>query len=140
MAKPDKLQLDDQEWQKRLSREEYQVLRRQGTEPAFCGGYAKSASHGAGTYRCSGCDLDLFSSQTKFESGTGWPSFFQPVPDHVEEEADHSHGTTRTEVHCARCNGHLGHVFNDGPRPSVMRYCINAISLRFVPTGTATAG
>jgi len=140
MAKPEKLQLSDQEWQQRLSREQYQVLRRQGTEPAFCGGYTTSTSHGDGTYQCSGCGLDLFSSQTKFESGTGWPSFFQPIPDHIEEEVDRSHGYTRTEVHCARCNGHLGHVFTDGPRPTGMRYCINAISLHFVPSSAATRG
>ena len=135
----EKLVLTDQQWKERLTTEQYQVLRRQGTEPAFCGGYSASKTHGAGIYRCAGCGLDLFTSQTKFESGTGWPSFFQPIADHIASEVDLSHGVVRTEVHCARCGGHMGHVFEDGPRPTGKRFCINAVSLTFLPAG-APAG
>jgi peptide-methionine (R)-S-oxide reductase len=132
----EKLTLSDAEWQKRLTPEQYLVLRRKGTEPAFCGGYTASKSHGIGTYHCSGCGAPLFTSDTKFESGTGWPSFFQPLPERVASSVDTTHGMIRTEVHCARCDGHLGHVFDDGPRPTGKRFCINAVSLDFVPAPT----
>jgi peptide-methionine (R)-S-oxide reductase len=127
----EKLVLSDEQWKARLTPEQYQVLRRHGTEPAFCGGYAEAKKHGAGVYACAGCGLELFSSTTKFESGTGWPSFFQPLPGRVEEQPDDAYGMRRTEVHCARCGGHLGHVFEDGPRPTGLRFCINAVSLTF---------
>ena len=133
----DRLVLSDAEWKQRLTPEQYTVLRRKGTEPAFCGGYTATKHHGAGTYHCSGCQNPLFTNDTKFESGTGWPSFFQPLPGRVEKESDTSHGMVRDEVHCARCGGHLGHVFDDGPAPTRLRYCINAVSLQFVPTKAA---
>ena len=126
-----KIVLTDAEWKARLSLEAYQVLRRKGTEPAFCGGYTATKHHGPGVYHCAGCNAPLFTNETKFESGTGWPSFFQPIPGRVGEEIDRSHGMIRTEVHCASCGGHLGHLFPDGPQPTGMRYCINAISLIF---------
>jgi peptide-methionine (R)-S-oxide reductase len=131
--KIDKLVLSEDEWQKRLTPEQYRVLRRQGTEPAFCGGYSEAKKHGAGTYSCAACGLELFESTTKFESGTGWPSFFQPLPGRIETEEDRSYNMLRIEVHCARCGGHMGHVFEDGPRPTGLRYCINSVSLTFKP-------
>jgi peptide-methionine (R)-S-oxide reductase len=137
-----KLILSDDEWRKRLTPEQYLVLRRHGTEPAFCGGYTATKHHGPGTYHCAGCGNPLFTAETKFESGSGWPSFFQPIPGRVEEQTDTSHGMIRTEIHCARCGGHLGHVFDDGPAPTGLRYCINAVSLSFTPAtgaGPATA-
>lgn len=136
----EKLVLSDAEWKARLSPEQYQVLRRKGTEAPFCGGYVASKEHGAGTYHCAGCGSPLFISGRKFESGTGWPSFWEPLPGRVEAEPDRSHGMERTEVHCARCGGHLGHRFDDGPPPSGQRYCINSVSLAFVPfSASATA-
>ena len=120
----------DAEWKKVLSPEEYEVLRRKGTERAFTGKYYNSREKGV--YRCAGCGNPLFDSETKFDSGTGWPSYYQPVSeDAVETEQDKSHGMIRTEVLCARCGGHLGHVFPDGPEPTGQRYCINSISLDF---------
>lgn len=115
-----------------LTADERRVLLHQGTEPPFCGGLL--ANKVPGVYACRLCGLPLFRSQTKFESGTGWPSFYAPFdPDHVAEIDDRSHGMVRTEIRCARCDGHLGHVFPDGPKPTGKRYCLNSASLRFEP-------
>ncbi|MCB9592723.1 MAG: peptide-methionine (R)-S-oxide reductase MsrB [Sandaracinaceae bacterium] len=126
----DRLQLTDAQWRERLTAEEFHVLREQGTERAFSGRFHDH--HGHGVYRCAGCGAPLFSSDHKFESGTGWPSYWQPIAEgRVAEEVDDSFGVIRTEVHCARCGGHLGHVFRDGPAPTHLRYCINSVSLDF---------
>lgn len=128
----DKLQLDEAEWREKLSPEQYHILRQAGTERAFTGKYEKNKD--AGLYKCAGCGAPLFSSDTKYDSGSGWPSYYQPVEDAaVEEISDRSHGMARTEVRCARCEGHLGHVFPDGPAPTGLRYCINSASLDFDP-------
>lgn len=114
-----------------LDAEEKRVLLHQGTEPPFCGGLLHEKGHGL--FACRLCGLPLFRSDAKFESGTGWPSFYQPFdPAHVRELRDVSHGMVRTEIRCARCDGHLGHVFDDGPPPTNLRYCLNSLSLRFV--------
>jgi peptide-methionine (R)-S-oxide reductase len=127
----DRLVLSDEEWRRRLTREQYAILRRQSTEaPHSC---ALLSEHRAGTFFCAGCGAPLFEQDEKFESGTGWPSFTQPLTGRVGETTDVSHGMIRTEVHCARCEGHLGHVFPDGPPPTGMRYCINGLSLEFRP-------
>lgn len=124
----------DEEWRAALRPEQYRILRQKGTERAFTG--AHWDRHEPGRYLCAGCGGELFEAETKFDSGSGWPSFTQPVrPDAVEENRDDSHGMRRIEVVCARCGGHLGHVFPDGPRPTGLRYCINSASLRFVKEG-----
>lgn len=127
-----RLRLDEAAWRARLSPAQYRVLREQGTEPAFTGRYWDH--HARGTYVCAACEAPLFASSDKFDSGTGWPSYTRPLePGRVEETHDNSHGMVRTEVHCARCGGHLGHVFDDGPAPTGLRYCINSESLGFRP-------
>jgi peptide-methionine (R)-S-oxide reductase len=131
----EKLEKSEQEWRSELSPEEYRVLREQGTERAFTGAYWDEKT--PGIYRCRGCGQELFHSDTKFDSGTGWPSFFDPMDsDAVETRPDNSHFMRRTEVVCARCGGHLGHVFEDGPNPTGLRYCINSCSLDLDPEAT----
>ncbi|AGF50483.1 sll1680 [Synechocystis sp. PCC 6803] len=120
----------DAEWQQQLSPEAYKVLRKHGTERA--GTSPLDKNYDLGTYECAGCELPLFSSETKFNSGTGWPSFYAPLENAVAYTVDKSFFMTRTEVHCARCGGHLGHVFDDGPQPTGKRYCMNGVSLKFV--------
>ena len=126
----------EEEWRSQLDPDRYQVLRQAGTDPAFTGKLLQN--HEDGTYVCAGCGAMLFSSGTKFESGSGWPSFYQPEDDdNVELHVDKSHGMVRTEVLCKRCGGHLGHVFDDGPAPTGQRYCINSLSLDFEPDDAA---
>ena len=129
--KIEKIEKSDAAWKKELADFNYYVLREKGTERSFSGEYWDNKKEGI--YCCLGCNLPLFSSDTKFKSGTGWPSFYQPINDiYVAEEADLTHGMRRVEVLCSRCDGHLGHVFEDGPEPTGLRYCINSASLKFV--------
>lgn len=123
--------LSDAVWRQRLSPAQYHVLREEGTEPPYSS--PLNAEHRAGTFTCAGCGHKLFSSATKFDSHTGWPSFWQPLAGAVGERADTTFGMVRTEVHCSRCGGHLGHVFDDGPRPTGLRYCMNGLALTFAP-------
>jgi methionine-R-sulfoxide reductase len=132
-----KLKLSDEEWRRRLTPEQYRIMRSQGTERPFCGTLLDNKK--AGVYTCAGCGLPLFSSDAKFESGTGWPSFFQPIArENVIERPDQSHGMVRVEINCARCDGHLGHVFPDGPPPTRLRFCLNSESLNFTPSDALT--
>ena len=120
-----------EEWRKLLSPMQYAVLREQDTERAFTS--PLNNEHRIGTFICAGCDLPLFASKTKFDSGTGWPSFYEPIEGAVLKDTDYAFGMVRDEVHCRRCGGHLGHVFDDGPPPTGLRYCINGVSLKFLP-------
>lgn len=130
-SKIDKIEKTDAEWKKDLTDLEYHVLREEGTERAFSGDLWDHK--GDGVYTCAACALPLFDSKTKYKSGTGWPSYYQPINDtNVGESTDYKIGYARTEVHCARCDGHLGHVFKDGPKPTGLRYCINSVSLDFI--------
>jgi peptide-methionine (R)-S-oxide reductase len=129
----DRVQKSDEEWRKQLSPEQYQVTRQSGTEPAFTGKYYKSKE--TGIYHCVCCDQPLFTSDAKYDSGSGWPSFWQPIDaNSVVEITDSSHGMVRTELRCAKCDAHLGHVFDDGPNPTGLRYCMNSASLDLKPT------
>jgi peptide-methionine (R)-S-oxide reductase len=128
----EKIKKSDEEWRQELSPEEYHILREKGTERAFTGEYYKTKT--PGTYLCRACGNELFSSDTKYESGSGWPSFYEPLKaDAVEEQEDDSYGMRRVEITCARCGSHLGHVFPDGPNPTGMRYCMNSASLKLDP-------
>ena len=128
---PEKIVKTEDEWRQILTPEQFKILRKKGTEQAFSGRYHDHK--GEGVYQCAGCGLDLFSSETKFDSGTGWPSFWAPISEtHIREEEDRSFFMRRTEVLCSRCGGHLGHVFKDGPPPTGLRYCINSAVLAFV--------
>ncbi|TNE43028.1 MAG: peptide-methionine (R)-S-oxide reductase [Sphingomonadales bacterium] len=128
----DKIKLTEAEWRDRLTPEQYHILREAGTERAFTGAYERMKA--AGVYLCAGCGTELFSSAKKYDSGSGWPSFTEPVTDEIiDEHVDISHGMRRVEVRCARCGGHLGHVFPDGPAENGLRYCINSASMEFQP-------
>ncbi|HVZ81136.1 MAG TPA: peptide-methionine (R)-S-oxide reductase MsrB [bacterium] len=134
--KGDKVVKTDAEWKKALTPEQYEILRGHGTERACTGLYWNN--HEKGVYHCAGCGLEIFVSDTKFESGTGWPSFFKPIyPENIATREDHSWGMDRVEIHCPRCGGHLGHVFEDGPPPTGLRYCVNSASVTFVPDSPA---
>jgi peptide-methionine (R)-S-oxide reductase len=121
----------DDEWKRELTTDHFEVLRKHGTEPR--GSSPLNREKRTGVFRCAGCGEPLFESDAKYESGTGWPSFYQPMPDAVDTTTDRSHLMVRTEVHCKRCGGHLGHVFDDGPAPTGQRYCMNGVALKFEP-------
>ena len=127
------IERSDEEWRKSLSSAAYDVLRKHGTERPYSS--ALNNEKRSGTFVCAGCDLPLFASETKFESGTGWPSFYQPLENAVGKREDRTFGMKRTEVHCRRCGGHLGHVFDDGPKPTGLRYCMDGFALTFHPAG-----
>ena len=129
MKKQKKNELTEEEWEKKLTPEEFHILREKGTERPFTGEYDKFYKDG--TYKCAGCGTELFTSSSKYDSGCGWPAFYEAMPDKIQESADNSFGMTRVEITCENCGGHLGHVFNDGPQPSGLRYCVNSISLDF---------
>ena len=132
MRMAEKIHKSEQEWRRELTPEQFRILRQKGTERAFTGEYAHSKT--PGVYRCAACGQELFASDTKFESGSGWPSFFEPIgTESVDDHEDTSHGMRRVEVTCSRCGSHLGHVFSDGPRPTGLRYCINSASLKLDP-------
>jgi peptide-methionine (R)-S-oxide reductase len=136
LAEAEKLEVmkTDEEWRRLLTPAQYQVLRHEDTEPAFSSPLLDE--HRKGVFACAGCELPLFKSETKFESGTGWPSFWSPIDGAVGTKLDRSFLTERTEVHCRRCGGHLGHVFDDGPPPTGLRYCMNGVALKFIPEGS----
>ena len=125
------VEMTDEQWRAKLSPQAYAVLRHEATETPFTS--PLNDEHRKGTFSCAGCALALFSSQTKFDSGTGWPSFWQPLPNAVNKQVDNSLGMSRDEVHCRRCGGHLGHVFDDGPKPTGLRYCMNGVAMAFTP-------
>ena len=129
IEKQNKNNLSEQEWKEKLTPEEYHILREKGTERPFTGEYDKFYEDG--TYKCAGCGTELFSSSSKYDSGCGWPAFYEALPEKIEESEDNSFGMKRIEITCENCGGHLGHVFNDGPQPSGLRYCVNSISLDF---------
>src|SRR5512146_911323 len=132
----EKIQKTEEEWRRELTPEQYHVLREKGTERPFSGEYEETTT--PGVYRCAACGQELFASETKFDSGCGWPSFYAPLgSEPVDEHEDTSHGMRRTEVTCSRCGSHLGHVFPDGPRPTGLRYCINSVSLKLEPKKAA---
>lgn len=133
----DKTAKTDEQWKTELTPDQYRVLREHGTERP--GSSALNEEHRTGTFYCAGCGEPLFDSSTKYDSGSGWPSFYAPKPGAVETQVDQSHFMTRTEVHCAKCGGHLGHVFPDGPRPTGERYCMNGVALDFKPNAESTA-
>lgn len=131
-----KIEKSEEEWRRELTPEQYHILREKGTERPFTGEYVNEKK--SGVYRCAGCGTELFSSDTKYDSGSGWPSFYAPIDgENVETDEDRSHGMRRTEVMCAACHAHLGHIFPDGPRPTGVRYCVNSASLRLDPAGTS---
>jgi peptide-methionine (R)-S-oxide reductase len=136
LAEAEKLEVmkTDEEWRRLLTPAQYQVLRHEDTEPAFSSPLLDE--HRKGVFACAGCELPLFKSETKFESGTGWPSFWSPIDGAVGTKLDRSFLMERTEVHCRRCGGHLGHVFDDGPPPTGLRYCMNGVALKFIPEGS----
>ena len=131
------IEKSDAEWRARLTPQQYEILRNQGTERPWSSALLKE--HRKGVFACAGCDLPLFSSETKFESGTGWPSFYRPLENAVGTIEDRSDGMVRTEVHCRRCGGHLGHVFDDGPKPTGLRYCIDGFGLTFKPSDASAS-
>lgn len=130
-AEADKMILSDDEWKQRLTPEQYRVLRKEGTEPPFASPLNNEKQEGI--FACAGCGYELFRSSAKYNSGSGWPSFYEVIPGHVTTKTDFKIGSARTEYHCARCGGHQGHVFEDGPQPTGLRYCNNGVALKFVP-------